>query len=283
MNIIVLGASGFLGGKVYKKLRERLEFNTFGTCFCHRENGELYPLEVIDEIQVEEFFHRVKPDIVLWSLLSGDYRDEGKLTNMGLVNVIKHMNKACKLIYVTTDGFSEGRGKYTEDDIPSCLENDNPINRYVKAKIEGENIVKGLDNYVIARTGPIYGKDVLGRWDKRTRELIEKLTMGTEIVRTSNIYKTFVNVDSFAEALIEMIDIDFRGVIHVGPECRESYYIYNVKMAQKLGLNASLIRENRLSPEEALSRGICLDTSMDTSKCRKVLKARFSNLEEFKI
>jgi dTDP-4-dehydrorhamnose reductase len=281
MNIIVLGASGFLGGKVYKKLKERPEFNTFGTCFCHRENGELYPLDVVDEIQVEEFFYRIKPDIVLWSLLNGDYRDEGKLTHTGLINVIKHMNKACKLIYVTTDGFSEGRGNFSEEDAPSPVESDNPINLYIKAKIEGENIVRELNNYIIARTGPIYGEDILGRWDKRTKELIENLTMGREIVRTSNMYKTFVNVDSFAEALIEMIDIDFRGIIHVGPECRESYYTYNVKMAQKLGLDTSLIRENRISTEEALIRGICLDTSMNTSKCRKVLKTRFSSLEEF--
>jgi dTDP-4-dehydrorhamnose reductase len=283
VNIILLGASGLLGGKVYKRLREKSEFNTYGTYLSHRENEDLFQLLVIDEAQVEELFDKVSPDAVLWSLLSSDFKNESQLTHIGLINVIKHMEKSCKLIYVTTDGFSDGRGNYSEEDVPSYIESSNPVNLYIKAKIEAENIVKGLDDYVIARTGPIYGMDARGRWDKRTRELIENLSRGTEIIRTSNMYKTFVNVDDFAAALVEMIEIDFKGVIHVGPEKKESYYTYNTKLAQKLGSDVSLIRENQLSLEEAHSRSICLDTSMNTSKCREALKTRFRNLDEYQI
>lgn len=283
VNIILLGASGLLGGKVYKRLKGKSEFNTYGTYLSHRENEELFQLDVIDEAQVEKLFDKVSPDVVLWSLLSSDFKNESQLTHTGLVNVIKHMKKSCKLVYVTTDGFSDGRGNYSEKDAPSYIESSSLVNLYIKAKIEAEDIVKSLDDYVIARTGPIYGMDALGRWDKRTRELIENLNQGMEVVRTSNMYKTFVNVDDFAEALVEMIEIDFKGVIHIGPENKESYYTYNTKMAQKLGLDASLIKENQLSLEEAHSRGICLDTSMNTSKCRKVLKMKFRNLNEYKV
>ncbi|MDF2673225.1 MAG: hypothetical protein K0R09_1490 [Clostridiales bacterium] len=283
MNIIVLGASGFLGSKVYNRLKAISEFNTIGTCFRNRQNSELITLDIVDEKQVKELLNRVTPDIVLWSLLSKDYPMERELTHKGLMNVIKEMKKSCKLIYITTDGFAEGRGNYSERDIPSYIESTNPINLYIKSKIEAEDIVKKLDNYVIARTGPMYGMDALLSWDKRTAELIHSLSNGREIIRTSNLYKTFVNVDDFAASLVEMIQIDFKGVIHVGPDVKESYYSYNVKIAKKLNLDTSLVKENCISKYEAIERCISLDTSMNTSKCRKVLKTKFRNIDEYLI
>lgn len=283
MNIIVLGASGFLGSKVYYKLKMIEKFNTVGTCLRHKRSVELIILDVVDEKQVKDLFDRVNPDIILWCLLSNDYSMEGELTHKGLINVIKYMKKSCKLIYITTDGFAEGRGNYSEEDHPSYIESTNPINIYIKAKIEAEEIISRLDNYIIARTGPIYGMDSLGRWDKRTTELINNLSCGREIIRTSNLYKTFVNVDDFAAVLVEMIQIDFKGVIYVGPDVKESYYTYNLKMAEKLNLDTSLIRENYISRNEAAQRSISLDTSMNTSKCRKVLKTRLRGIDEFNI
>lgn len=283
MNIIVLGASGFLGSKVYNRLRVLKKYNTCGTCFKHKQNSELIALDVIEDKEVEKLFSRVNPDIVLWSILSHDYSMEDELTHKGLNNIIKYMKKSCKLIYITTDGFAESKGNYSEEDLPSYMEDTNPINLYVKAKIEAEGIVKKLNNYIIARTGPLYGMDSLGIWDKRTAELIENLSHSREIVRTSNLYKTFVNVDDLAAALVEMIQIDFTGVIHIGPENKESYYSYNIKMAEKLNLDASLIKENCISKVEAIQRLISLDTSMNTSKCRKVLKTRFRSIDEYMI
>jgi dTDP-4-dehydrorhamnose reductase len=283
MKIIILGASGFLGSKAYSKLRMLQKYITYGTCFKHKQKNELITLDVIDDKEVEELFNRVNPDIVLWSLLNHDYSKEGELTHKGLINVIKHMKKSCKLIYITTDGFAEGRGNYSEEDHPSYFKSNNPINLYIKAKIEAEGIINKLDNYIIARTGPIYGIDALGKWDKRTAELIDNLSHGREIIRTSNLYKTFVNVDDFATALVEMIEIDFKGVIHVGPNMKESYYTYNLKMGKKFNLNTSLIKENCISKDEAKQHYISLDTSMNTSKCGKVLKTRFRSIDEFNI
>ena len=283
MNIVILGASGFLGSKVYDRLKIIPEFNTTGTCHRHKQSSELIAIDVVDEKQVKELFSNVKPDIVLWSLLSSHYSMEKELTHKGLINVIKHIKKSCKLIYVTTDGFAEGRGNYSEEDHPSYIESTRPIKQYLKAKIQAEYIVKNLDNYIIARTGPLYGMDALGKWDKRTGELFDNLSNGREIIRTSNLYKTFVNVDDFATALVELIQIHFKGVIHVGPEVKESYYSYNVKMAKKLNLDTSLIKENCISKYEAMQLSISLDTSMNTTKCRKVLKTRFRSIDEFYI
>lgn len=273
MRVLVLGASGFLGQKVYSKLISDPKFVVEGTCCTNRRNNNLYTLDVTKEEEVKRFMLNKNPEVIAWCLTS---KDERKLTNHGIPNVIKYIDEKTKFIYVTTDGFLEGKGNYTEEDLPSYLDSINPLAEYVNAKIDAENIVKQRsNNYIIARTGPLYGQDNAENWDYRTSHMAEKLSKNERIIRTENLYKTFVHVDDFAKALIEMIKINFEGTINVGPKQKESYYSFNKKMAKNIGLNSSLILNDYLDIDEARKRCIPLDTSLDTSKCRRILKTVF--------
>jgi len=87
-----------------------------------------------------------------------------------------------------------------------------------------------------------------------------------------------VHVDNLADLINEMILIDLNGIIHVGPEQKESYYTFNRKMAQKLGLDENLIIDDLISNDNAIANGIPLDTSMNTDKCRRIFKTKFINI-----
>ena len=67
----------------------------------------------------------------------------------------------------------------------------------------------------------------------------------------------------------------FTGTLHLGPSAKESYYSFFRKLAAALGLNVNLIKENRLSEEEARERGVPLDTSLDTRMASRLLHTRF--------
>ena len=165
--------------------------------------------------------------------------------------------------------------KRQEEDHPSYINTSNPLSVYANAKIDGEILVSNHPNHVIIRTGPLYGKDANGKWDKRIRVLIEQLSSGKPIERATNLFKTFVHVNDLSRAIVEMIEKDYIGIIHVGPLTKESYYTFSCKIAQSLGFKRDLILQAILEPKEAKRKGIPLDTSLNTQKCFSQLSTKF--------
>lgn len=274
MKVLLLGASGYLGSYLYSKLKQ-LDYQVYGTSYTSI-NKNLYNIDVNDKNQVNRII-AIKPDVIIWSLMSKD--NEKKLTEYGLSNILSKLPQAKKIIYISSDSvFADGRGDYKEDDQTQYLSKENPLHIYANAKLDAENMVKEHKNHIIVRTGPIYGQDVNGKWDSRVIFLIENIRKKERIKRAVNLYKTFTHIEDLANALIEMINIDYTGILHVGPLQKESYYSFNKKTALKLGLDDSLIGQDFLSEEEVRRKGISLDTSLNTLKCHNVLNTSFRNV-----
>jgi|GEM_PF-2851659 len=53
MNVLILEASGFLGGHIYKKIKSQLDFNLLGTCYGSNNCGDLIKLDVTNEEEVK--------------------------------------------------------------------------------------------------------------------------------------------------------------------------------------------------------------------------------------
>jgi dTDP-4-dehydrorhamnose reductase len=271
MKILILGVSGFLGGKVFYRIKSETDFNVLGTCFQSNNNEDLIKLDVTIDEEVKSMMCEFRPDIILWSLLGKE--SEKNLIDMGLNNILKYLSPKQKLIFISTNAVfrgNGGKGYYREDDQPKYANSTERLDLYANAKIYGEKLVQQHDNSIIIRPGAIYGQDINGKWDKRISELISKYEQREEIVRTKNLYNTFVKVDELAGAIIKLIEFDYRGIIHLGPEKKESYYDYYRKIAVKLNLDSNLIKSNVISEER--------DLSLDTSKCVGILGKIFSNV-----
>lgn len=276
MNILILGASGFLGGNIYKELNKETSFNILGTCFQSDNTNELARVDITNCNEVKCLMEEFNPDVVIWSLMSKT--NEKDLIENGLTNLLECLPTERKMIFISSNAvFHGGKGAYTEDYIPTYKNSTKPIAVYSNAKIYGERMVQKRDKFIIIRPGAIYGKDVNENWDKRISELINKLEKQEEIVRTDNLFNTFVKVDELACAIVKLIKLDHKGIIHLGPERKESYYNYYKRIAKSLNLDASLIKSNSISVEYAIENGISIDQSIDTSKCRTLLGDVFSN------
>ena len=92
------------------------------------------------------------------------------------------------------------------------------------------------------------------------------------------MFNTFVKVDELTYAILRLIKIDYKGIIHLGPENKESYYNYYRKMAIKLNLDYKLIKGNTIEENFARENGFSLDESLDTSKCRALLGGIFTDV-----
>lgn len=281
MKILILGASGFLGGNVFKLMKSNKDFNVLGTCNNSTDNYDLIKLDITNEHEVKTLINKFNPDVILWSLISDmkNNKSEKYLIEIGLNNVLKNLSSEQKLIFISTNAiFRGGNGYYKETDMPKYRNSNKSLAEYVNAKIDGEKLVKRHSNHIIVRPGAIYGKYTEGRWDKRISSLIEQLENGKEIIRTKNLYNTFVNVDELAKAIKKLIEIDYKGIIHLGPSLKESYYNFYIEIAKKLNLNVNLIKSNMLTHEEVIKDDGTLDLSIDTSMARELLGDIFSNI-----
>lgn len=273
MKMIILGASGFLVSWIYLKGKEN-NIAVIGT--QHTSNcSDLMKIDIYNDHDHDKIINE-KADVIIWCLMVG--KNENNLIQNGLKPLIEKLPDDTKFIYVSSDVFSEGKGNYTEEDKPTYLDSTNPLSVYVNAKIDGELIVAEHKNHIIIRNGPIFGVKVNGQWDHRITSLIYALSKGQQYKRASNIFKTFVEVEQLAHAIVELAALDYCGVLHLGPRTKESYYSFCMKIATKLNLETKLIVPYDIVDDEARKNAIPLDTSLNTDRCRKILKTKFYEL-----
>ncbi|MHB9927167.1 sugar nucleotide-binding protein [Clostridium botulinum] len=166
MKLLIIGASGYLGNTIYKKLKEFTNDDICGTC-CNSSNHELLQINVLNRSNIKKLLS-LKPDIIIWSIM--DTKQEMLLSQIGMNEIVNNISKDVRLIYIST---TVGKGKdQTESVIPYRRMPDEYLSQYVNGKIEGEIIVKKHPNYVIIRPDSIYGYDYDGKMDSRMKGLL---------------------------------------------------------------------------------------------------------------
>lgn len=235
MRLLIIGASGYLGNTIYKKLKECTNDDICGTC-CKASNQELLQINVLNRLDIKKLLS-FKPDIIIWSIM--DTEQEMLLSQIGVNEVVNNITKDIRLIYVST---TVGKGKdQTENVIPHKRMPDEYLSKYINGKIEGEGIVRKHPNHVIVRPGSIYGFDCDGKMDSRMKGLCEIAETGKVYSRTANMYASFINVQDLADAIIEMAYSKFTGIINISGERPVSHYDFNIYLASLMNIDNSFI------------------------------------------
>lgn len=243
--LLLIGASGLLGNKIYQFSGERYE--TYGTYDTHKPKlSNTFRLDVTEKNNVSKLLRDVKPDAVIdiHALSNVDYcelhpEDAWKINVEGTKNVAESCKiNWCKYIFISTDYVYDGykTTTYSEKDKP------HPINYYGKTKLIAEKVIEALDmDYIIARTAVLFG--VSNSFDKLPFPswVIQQLKLDNKIKVVIDQYSNPTLIDNLAELLLSLYEKDRFGTFNVSGKDNISRFEFSKMLAKEFGLNEKLI------------------------------------------
>lgn len=283
-NVLITGASGFLGWKTALYLSGR--FQAYGTYHEHSiaiEGCPMLPLDLADEGGTRRLLDDLKPEIIVHTAALSDpdacERDRSlafRVNAQGTETLARYAARnRSRLIYTSTDLVYDGtRGNYDESDEP------NPLNSYAQTKLLGEQkVMRHCEDGVILRLALLYG---WGHGLNRsfTDWMMENLAHGKEIRLLTDQYRTPLLVDQAAEVIARVIeDPSVRGVFTVGGGERVNRCEFGLKFCEVFGLPTELIK-----PVEMKELGYLAprpkDCSLNSSKIVTLLGIQFFSVTE---
>lgn len=279
MKILIIGASGLVGGGLYREFGKNGHQVT-GT-YNHFPLPGLLKLDITDKQEVERIINQVKPD---WVLHPAAYADvEGceknpelcyKINWQGVKNVVDcaKQNNA-SFVFFSTDYIFDGKsGPYKEDDQP------NPLSVYAKVKLEMENYIKKtLNNYLIVRTANVFGWEPQGK--NFVVKLIKSLTEGKKLSIVTDQIGSPTYVGILTKTIVYLVEKGCSGVYNVtGSQALDRYH-FALLIARVFRLNKDLIRPTTTDKiNQAAKRPLKAGLKID--KVQKILPFRLPNARE---
>ncbi|MFX1384044.1 MAG: SDR family oxidoreductase [Promethearchaeota archaeon] len=232
--ILFTGGSGLLGGEIKKLLPDvnypsSSEFNVIN---FNQMDDYLKNLDITLIIHAAAFTSPPRID-----------QNPEKAIDVNIIgtsNIVKLCTKYnLKLIYFCTDYVFKGdKGNYTEED-PMF-----PVNKYAWSKLGGECAVRLYDKSIIIRTsfGPNefpFPKAFVDQWTSRE------------------------SVSVIAKKLVDLLEKDFIGVLHIGGKRRTVY-----EYAKELEKEKEILELRR----DKVDFNVPFDTSLNCEKYNKLMR-----------
>lgn len=217
-HILIIGASGQLGGALMDVSRER------GWKISAPSREEC---DIMNASSVEKAIISANPDVVVncaWLPVTECEKDEERanLVNAkGAGDVARAAGSVGAIsVQISTDYVFDGeRGNYVETDEP------HPINAYGRSKLHGEELVRSAaKRHYIIRTSALFGIHAkpLGNFVLKMKDRAEK-GLRTEVVNDQ--YTRPTSADELAERIIDLVSNGAPfGTFHIANEGVASWY-----------------------------------------------------------
>ena len=225
-NLLVVGASGLLGSKIYVQAgRDYHVSGSYNPEVDGKSSWRLEPLDIGSKEEVDKLFEKTSPEVVILcaAMTNVDACEKQPLV-ANRVNATgpELVARACKkhearLVHVSTDYVFDGSKtrKYKEDDVPR------PISIYGQSKLAGERaVLRTYPDSVVARPAVLYGWNPLEDKDNFVTWVLKKLRKGERATLFKDQWISPTLADDLARTLIELAGMNVKGVWHVsGPDC----------------------------------------------------------------
>jgi dTDP-4-dehydrorhamnose reductase len=276
MRILITGASGLLGPYL---LREWGSARGVAAWSGSRQ-GEFFgvPLRTVDlgdPDGVARAFRQAQPDVVVHAAARARVADcFGDPQGAHRVNVggTATLASLCvltgaRLVFVSTDLVFDGeRAPYREED--AAL----PLSVYGKTKLEAEAAVRALPGGVVVRVSLLYGPSLLSGRPSFFDDQVAALRAGRPLTLFRDEWRTPLDLDTAAKALLAVARSDVTDVVHVGGPERLSRLEMGGRLTQFLGVDgADIAAVERAQAPAAEPRP--RDVSLDSSHWRRLFPA----------
>ena len=247
MRVLIIGASGFIGQYVARRLRETLGRGVVGTYLSRApgDDGNTWRrVELTDRAGLERVFRLAQPDVVVHLAAIADVGtaqsepERATAVNVAATAAIARLSNrhGARLVFVSTEYvFSGERGHYREEEPPR------PTTHYGQTKWEAEQEVAGLAaRWSILRTSIVYGWPEPGRRNF-VPSLIERLRNGCHYHGPTDVYRTPIYVEHLTDGIAKLAQGDYPGVHHVAGRDWVSMYDFASAVAQEFHLDGDLV------------------------------------------
>lgn len=285
--LLVVGGSGFVGGNV-----ARLALEGWGVAAVDGsprtcpDGFTCRNVDITNRGALVAALEEEKPDAVVntAAVSNIDFAERNRELAWN-VNVLGARNVAegcsltgAKYVFFSSDAVFSGKAEmYREGDEPD------PVNFYGKTKAEAEKAVLSLHrDTVVIRISLVLGYPAgypLAGGNAFYLPLEERLKKRERVAQPADEIRTPVDVLTLAEAVLELADNEFRGVIHVGSTGSVSRYELARLAARAMGYSPDLITPK--APERESGRAprhkngiICVELA------GRILKTRMLEVEE---
>lgn len=206
--ILILGASGFLGGALYKELCSY--FKTFGTYNVsnrsHEKNKHFFQYN-FEEDDIYEILDIVKPTIII-SALRGDFSKQ-VLLHQHLAEYV--LTEKVKLIFLSSANVFDAYSKYPSYELDKTYSNS--VFGHFKIKIENMLLRLPKTKVVIIRLPMVFGTK-----SPRIQEILHFLKANEPIEVFPNLVINVTNDAKVTQQIHYIINRNKSGVFHLGSE-----------------------------------------------------------------
>jgi len=276
--ILVIGV-GFLGKHILQELKNRNK-KTIGTTFS-KVSSNYIRLDISNQSDIEKCCNSIEPDLIINCAANNDIDLIEKNPSIGInvnakgaENIAIVANKfGIKILHISTDSVFDGKlGMYKENDKP------NPINAYANSKFLGEkSVTNNCKEHIIIRTN-FYGENDESKY--LFNSILTKLKQKESFIGFDDIKFTPLEVHNLSEIIIDLIETDFKGILHLSSNEIITKYHFCIRIAETFGFDKNLIKKGFFDQMNYLAKRP-KNTSLDNTKSKQWIKTPFISLDEW--
>jgi dTDP-4-dehydrorhamnose reductase len=230
-------------------------------------------VDLVDGASVARLLDATRPQAVVHAAVLGRADlcaarpDEAELVNARLPGSVAQAcrERGLRLVALSTDlVFDGGRAHVSESD-PA-----HPLSVYGRTKLEGEQaVLAGWSRAAVVRVALVHGR---GHGPRATssESVLRALHAGRSITLYTDEYRTPVDPESVADAVLRILERDGHGLYHLGGPARLSRFELGQRVARAFGLSESGLVPGSQAEHAGPDRR-APDVSLDSTRARREL------------